>query len=60
MKDTEKTSLRAVALLLCVFVSLVASAGAISTLETIYVVCGIFNAIITAFGTYKIIKSNTL
>lgn len=56
MKETEKQSMRAVAMLVCVFVSFVASAGAISTLEPIYVICGILNALLISWVTYKQIK----
>jgi hypothetical protein len=58
MKETEKQSMRAVAILLCIFVAFVASAGAISTLEPIYVICGILNALIAAWIIYKKIKES--
>ena len=58
MKETEKQSMRAVAMLLCIFVAFVASAGAISTLEPIYVIRGILNALVTSWSVYKKIKES--
>lgn len=58
MTDIMKTKLRAVAFLLYIFIATVATAGAISTLEGIYIVAGILNIIAAAYIVYKkILKS---
>ena len=53
MTDIMKTKLRAVAFLLYIFIATVATAGAISTLEGIYIVAGILNIIAAAYIVYK-------
>lgn len=60
MKDTVKTSLRAVALLLWLFVTILASAGAFMAGEAIYVVGGILNILATAYCEYRIIINNKI
>lgn len=57
MKENLKISLRAVALLVCLFISILSSAGAISTLEGIYVIGGILNIGITSYAIYRFIKN---
>lgn len=56
MKDTLKTSFRAVLMLICLAFAIVASAGAFSTREGIYIVAGIGNLITAIYVTYKLIK----
>ena len=55
MTEIMKTKLRAVAMLICLFFAIVASAGAFSTGEVIYIVAGIGNIICTAIAIYKTI-----
>ena len=57
MKDTLKTSFRAVAMLICFAFAIVASAGAFSTKEGIYIVAGIGNLLTAIYVIYtNIIK----
>lgn len=56
MKDTLKTSFRAVLMLICLAFAIVASAGAFSTREGIYIVAGIGNIITAIYVTYKLIN----
>lgn len=56
--ETLKKSLRAVAMIACSFCAIVASAGAFSTENVIYIVAGIGNLVCTGLGIYKTIKNN--
>lgn len=56
MKETLKTSLRAVALLLYLFVAILASAGAFSTGNAVYIIGGICNLIAAFIQIYMIIR----
>lgn len=58
MKETLKTSLRAVALLLYLFVAILASAGAFSTGDAVYIIGGICNLIAASTVIYQIIRQN--
>lgn len=60
MKESLKTSLKSVGLLLTLIIAIVASAGAISTGEVIYIVCGICNILVNVYANYRIIKGNKL
>ena len=53
MTEIMKTKLRAVAMLLYIFAAVVTSAGAISTLEGIYIAGGVCNLLCAAYVTYK-------
>jgi hypothetical protein len=59
MKDTLKTSIKAVIMLLCLFVSIVSGAGAINygvTDGVIYIVAGIIQICMTCYCIYREIK----
>lgn len=56
MKDTLKTSFRAVLMLICLAFAMVASAGAFSTREGIYIVAGIGSLLTAIYVTYKLIN----
>ena len=56
MKESLKTSFRAVLMLICLAFAIVASAGAFSTREGIYIVAGIGNLLAAIYVTYKLIK----
>lgn len=56
MKETLKTSLRAVALLLYLFVAILASAGAFSTGDAVYIIGGICNLVAAFIQIYMIIR----
>lgn len=59
MKESLKTSFKAVVMLLCLAFAIVASAGAFSTKEGIYIVAGIGNLIFAIYVIYtNIIKHN--
>lgn len=53
MKDTLKTSFRAVVMLICFAFAIVSSAGAFSTKEGIYIVAGIGNLLAAIYVIYK-------
>ena len=56
MKETLKTSLKAVALLLYLFVAILASAGAFSTGNAVYIIGGICNLIAAFIQIYMTIR----
>ena len=53
MNESLKTSFKAVAMLICFAFAIVASAGAFSTKEGIYIVAGIGNLLAAIYVIYK-------
>ena len=56
MKDTLKTSFKAVAMLIYLAFAIVASSGAFSTREGIYIVAGIGNLLASLYVIYKYVN----
>ena len=56
MKDTLKTSFKAVAMLIYLAFAIVASSGAFSTREDIYIVAGIGNLLASLYVIYKYVN----
>ena len=58
MKEMMRTKLEAVAMLVYLLIATVTTAGAISTLEIIYIVAGVVNLICAAYAVYKKVINN--
>ena len=58
MNETTKTKLEAVAMLVYLLIAAVTTAGAISTLEGIYIVAGIANLLCAGYSVYKKVINN--
>lgn len=58
MNEITKTKLEAVAMLVYLLIAVIATAGAISTLEGIYIVAGVANLLCAAYSVYKKVINN--
>lgn len=58
MKEITRKKLEAIAMLFYTLIATVATAGAISTMEVIYIVAGIINLLCAAYAVYKRVIDN--